>query len=799
MTGTYKRHLLTGLAVCALAAVSQAQTRDPHIGFAYPAGGRQGTTFTALVGGQFLRNINHIHVSGDGVQATLIDHYKINRNVDKEQREALTAQLQELTQTRWAELHAAGIVKQPHPPWMKKPTPNKVKPPAKADSQAEKKNRNNEKAKPLKHPLLLDMEDKSIWELAHVRHEFFADRNKKQPNAQISEVALIKVTIAPDAVPGNRELRLQSRDELTNPLIFQVGTLPEVSELEPNDPEKSSRLPDPAPLKLPVLINGQVYPGDVDCFRFQGHRGQRLVIDVHARRLVPFLADAVPGWLQATLSLCDAQGKEIAFADDYRFSPDPILLYEIPEDGYYELQVRDSIYRGREDFVYRISISEQPFINQLFPLGGPEGTRTVATVSGWNLPQSDLVLDTEPGGPAIRQAAIFRNGTGSNPVAYAVDTLPECQEAEPNDRPQSKPSITLPCIVNGRISEPGDLDVFSFTASAGDEIVADVLARRLMSPLDSLLRLTDASGKVLQWNDDFVDKKGHLYRDMGALTHHADSHLRVTIPETGLYHVQISDAQNQGGEAYSYRLRISPPRPDFSLHLTPSSINMRAGSAVPLQVHVLPKDGFDGPIELRLIDPPAGFSLNAATIPAGCDRMRFTLTASEPSQTQAILRIEGRALIKGQTITRQATPSDDVMQAFLWRHLAPARDLMVSVRGKGRARASLADSGPVRIPAGGTAQVRVKTPKGKWFREIELRLNEPPTGISLQNQTEIPEGLAFDLKADPDAVQAGLADNLIVEIFRQVDWGQKDAKGNKALKTVSFGYLPAIPIQITTQ
>ena len=42
-----------------------------------------------------------------------------------------------------------------------------------------------------------------------------------------------------------------------------------------------------------------------------------------ARELVPYLADAVPGWFQATLVLYDKKGKEVAYADDYRFNPDP--------------------------------------------------------------------------------------------------------------------------------------------------------------------------------------------------------------------------------------------------------------------------------------------------------------------------------------------------------------------------------------------------------------------------------------------------------------------------------------------
>ena len=50
-----------------------------------------------------------------------------------------------------------------------------------------------------------------------------------------------------------------------------------------------------------------------------------------------------------------------------------MLYYEIPEDGEYVVEIKDSIYRGREDFVYRITLGELPFVTSIFPLGGPAG------------------------------------------------------------------------------------------------------------------------------------------------------------------------------------------------------------------------------------------------------------------------------------------------------------------------------------------------------------------------------------------------------------------------------------------
>ena len=98
-----------------------------------------------------------------------------------------------------------------------------------------------------------------------------------------------------------------------------------------------------------------------------------------------------------------------------------------------------------------------------------------------------------------------RKGNGFQPVPFAVDTLPEMLEQEPNNQPQAR-SVTLPVIVNGRIDQPGDWDVFRFRGPRRRQIVAEVYARRLDSPLDSVLELTDAAGRQLAFNDDHEDK-----------------------------------------------------------------------------------------------------------------------------------------------------------------------------------------------------------------------------------------------------------------------------------------------------
>ena len=175
---------------------------------------------------------------------------------------------------------------------------------------------------------------------------------KRQPNPQIEEELTVRIQINPDAAVGDRELRLLTKTGMSNPLWFYVGQYPEIREKEPND-----ITPDPSVyVKLPAVINGQVMPGDVDRFAFEAKKGAKLVAHCAARELIPTGrrgARLVPG----RAAPLRRQGQRVA-CRLFGFRHDPVMLFEIPKDGKYVIEVHDSIFRGREDFVYRISIGE---------------------------------------------------------------------------------------------------------------------------------------------------------------------------------------------------------------------------------------------------------------------------------------------------------------------------------------------------------------------------------------------------------------------------------------------------------
>ena len=98
----------------------------------------------------------------------------------------------------------------------------------------------------------------------------------------------------------------------------------------------------------------------------------------------------------------------------------------------------------------------------------------------------------------------------------------------------------------------------------------------------------------------------------------------------------------------------------------------------PLTVYALRRDGFTNEITLTLADAPQGFRLTGAKVPANQDQVRLTLQAPPAATDEPVrLSLEGRAFIQGQPIAHPAVPAEDMMQAFAYRHLVPAKELDV--------------------------------------------------------------------------------------------------------------------------
>ena len=106
----------------------------------------------------------------------------------------------------------------------------------------------------------------------------------------------------------------------------------------------------------------------------------------------------------------------------------------------------------------------------------------------------------------------------------------------------------------------------------------------------------------------------------------------------------------------------------------------------------------------------------------------------------------------------------------------------------------------MRLPAGGTAQVQVRTSAGPLVQQqTEFQLSNPPAGLSLAQVTAVPGGWTLTFQAGAKTVPPGYRDNLLVEAFAEMPVRRKDGTLTGEKRRVLLGVLPALPVEIVQQ
>jgi len=128
----------------------------------------------------------------------------------------------------------------------------------------------------------------------------------------------------------------------------------------------------------------------------------------------------------------------------------------------------------------------------------------------------------------------------TNMVPLAIGALPEVKKSEKSADTALTQPVVLPATMVGTITAPGDRDRYEFDGKAGEDVVFEVVASKLGSRLESLLALSDSSGRVLT--------------EAGRHDNSADATLTYRLPQDGKYTLTISDREGSGGKDDYYRV-----------------------------------------------------------------------------------------------------------------------------------------------------------------------------------------------------------------------------------------------------
>lgn len=470
----------------------------------------------------------------------------------------------------------------------------------------------------------------------------------KGPPPVVQSIRL-KFTVTADAALGVREFRVASSVGLSSLGQLVIVDAPVVTELPGiNLPEKAQSVP------VPSVVSGRIETAEnVDYYKLTAKAGQTLTFEVYCARIEDKIHDLQKHG-DPLIAVFDESGKELAAADDGYFA-DPVLEFKAPKDGEYRIAVRDAKYDGDPRWVYALSITDKPYVQNLFPLAVNPGTETSVEPFGSAKLLQPTWKFTAPAEPGLHLVTLSHAAGLTNPAPVVITKLPLISETEPNNTPKDATKIALPCGVNARIGMKRDLDHFQFQATKGKAIRIEVFARRfgtiLRSQLDSQLDVMTPDGKIIASNDDLNGK---------------DSGLIFTPPADGVYIVRIRDLNNKGGEGFVYSLECDFARPDFTLKVDPSKAMIGPGSRTAWYVQVTRTNGFAGPVKIEVKGLPAGVSVNPLTIPENMTQGCIVVSAAEDAKIDAsIVSVIGTAEAKDEdgkpaTLTHSATPAEEI-------------------------------------------------------------------------------------------------------------------------------------------
>ncbi len=473
--------------------------------------------------------------------------------------------------------------------------------------------------------------------------------------------ASASVRMVASAEPGYREIRLDGPTGLSNLALIRVDSLRQILETGPNQ-----TLVQAQPVPVGTAVAGILRRLDQDHYKVQGKPGQRLTIDLEARRVGTSIAPVV--------TVFGGDGRALVQKRESR-RPDRecVFVLDLPDDGVAVIQVRDNLYAGNDHAAYRLRIDPAPLPTAMQPLSGATGQRLEIEAFGGSLDQplrKSIQLPDQPGNWVDPGAIASPAGTLLVPMRIAVRTGSVL--VEPTDRQEgSVIEIGPGQDLDGRIGRPGEVDRYRLKVKSGEKVALKVQAVALGSWLDPVVIIRDSRQAILAENDDSMDavmpEQADSVNGAGLPRGTIDSSVEFAAWEDGEVVIEVTDRYGDGGAEYSYRLVNDQDRPDLAVTLLLGNprdqrsklpaldesrssrsaptlfgvFNLTPGSELPIHFRVAP-DGRPGPVEVSVEGLPPGVSADPVRIRFPGPRS-IVRTRSDPVTDFILLKVSSSA------------------------------------------------------------------------------------------------------------------------------------------------------------
>jgi len=537
----------------------------------------------------------------------------------------------------------------------------------------------------------------------------------------------VKVRIAADCAVGEHTAQVRTKTGISDYRTFFVGALPSVDEKEPN-----TDFAVPQAVAMNVTVQGYVESEDVDYYVVEAKKGDRLSVEVEGMRFGQTLFDPY-------IAILNDKRFELSAVDDSPlFRQDAATSILVPEDGKYTIEMRDSSYGGDGNCRYRLHIGTFPRPSAIYPAGGKAGESVEVTFIGDAAgPVTKPVTLPSDGSVETLVNAEDANGITPSGQVIRVSPYPNALEAEPNNGFENATVVAeFPASFNGILQEPGDVDIFRFTAKTGQVFEVECYGRRIRSPIDPVMNLYKANGEGITGNDD---SRG------------PDSYFRWQIPADGEYAIRIADHLNRGGPDYTYRVEFQDVKPSLNVGIprvarysqSRQQIYVPRGNRYATLISAdrlnfggeLAIDGVPLPPGMTIVAPPMSPNMNvmpvvfeaAADAPLAGALIDFRLKTTDPN-----LVVSGRFTNRADFVI--AGPGQSL---YSWKDV---ERMPVAVVDELPFHLEIVQP-TVPIVRNGMMMLKVMAKKKEgWDENIQVQFPYRPPGIGANSEITIPKG-----------------------------------------------------------
>jgi hypothetical protein len=563
-----------------------------------------------------------------------------------------------------------------------------------------------------------------------------------------------QVAIAADVPVGIYEVRASGRFGLSSPRAFVVGTRAQIIGNGSNHTLEAAQ-----EIQHDNEVVGFTDASKRDYFKLNLTAGQRIIVECLAQR--------IGSRANSVLTILDDQGQELAQNND-GIGVDSLVDFTASKAGTYVITVRDFVYRGGVEYLYRLLIKSGSHVDYVVPSVGKLGTTSDYTIVGRNLPGGKPLAGVFADGvqleyltqriqfpPAVTATtAIHRtlveetisstniSVLGDN-LAFSISDLPVVIESGENDSGETATQLDVPCVVSGRFYPATDVDWFEFSTSKGQVYIIEVVSHRLGLPVDATMIVqkvvTAEVGKVtvsaVASVDDPSNRNGRIGQEFDATTD--DPVYRFSAPEDATYRVRITDqfSRSRNNPRLQYELRIRPEKPQFILTADLKQIKtananeikvfspvLRKADTLLINVRVERIEGFSGPVTVTVEGLPAGVTCGVVELSTSQTVASLVLnSAADAKAWQGSIHIMGSAKMGDEQLKVESryaavtwgTANKTQAQAY-FQSLGSCWLSVIDVED-GAAVVSVGDGEILETSRGGKLEVPVKIARGTGF------------------------------------------------------------------------------------